>query len=129
MEERQTGTTPIFLSAIFLSKLGQGKKLFIRPKLRSGTAVPTESGRDRFHPVTLQSLGRTNRRRVRWPLLTWLNCQSLRVDRKTLPLIYKILQRCTQATFKLIRWLRVHWHRPTPLAQALIQLRSLYGRL
>jgi len=48
---------------------------------------------------------------------------------QTLPLIYKILQRFTQATFKLIRWLRVHWHQPTSLPQALLQLRSLYAKL
>ena len=47
----------------------------------------------------------------------------------TLPLIYTVLHRFTQATFKLIRWLRVHWHRPTPLTQALLQLRSLYAKL
>jgi hypothetical protein len=48
---------------------------------------------------------------------------------RTLPLIYTLLQRFTQATFKLIRWLRVHWHRPTPLSQALLQLRALYANL
>ena len=48
---------------------------------------------------------------------------------RTLPLLYTVLQRFTQAPFKLIRWLRVHWHRPTPPAQALLQLRSLYARL
>jgi Transposase DDE domain len=48
---------------------------------------------------------------------------------RTLPLIYTLLQRFTQATFKLIRWLRAHWHRPTPLSQALLQLRSLYAKL
>ena len=48
---------------------------------------------------------------------------------RTLPLIYTLLQRFTQATFKLIRWLRVHWHRPTSLSQALLQLRSLYATL
>jgi hypothetical protein len=48
---------------------------------------------------------------------------------QTLPLIYKILQRFTQATFKLIRWLRVHWHQPTSLPQALLQLRALYAKL
>jgi hypothetical protein len=48
---------------------------------------------------------------------------------RTLPLLYTVLQRFTQATFKLIRWLRVHWHRPTPLPQALLQLRSLYAKL
>jgi Transposase DDE domain len=48
---------------------------------------------------------------------------------QTLPLLYKILHRFTQATFKLIRWLRVHWHQPTSLPQALLQLRSLYARL
>ena len=48
---------------------------------------------------------------------------------QTLPLIYTLLQRFTQATFKLIRWLRAHWHRPTSLTQALLQLRSLYARL
>jgi hypothetical protein len=48
---------------------------------------------------------------------------------QTLPLVYRILQRFTQATFKLIRWLRVHWHQPTSLPQALLQLRSLYAKL
>ena len=48
---------------------------------------------------------------------------------QTLPLVYRILQRFTQATFKLIRWLRVHWHRPTSLPQALRQLRTLYAKL
>jgi hypothetical protein len=47
----------------------------------------------------------------------------------TLPMIYTLLQRFTQATFKLIRWLRVHWHRPTSLAQALLHLHRLYARL
>lgn len=47
----------------------------------------------------------------------------------TLPLLYTLLRRFTQATFKLIRWLRVHWHRPTPLAQALLHLRRLYANL
>ena len=46
-----------------------------------------------------------------------------------LPLVYHILQRFTQATVKLIRWLRVHWHQSTSLAQALLQLRSLYAKL
>ena len=48
---------------------------------------------------------------------------------QTLPLVYRILQRFTQATFKLIRWLRVHWHQPTSLHQALLQLRTLYAKL
>jgi hypothetical protein len=48
---------------------------------------------------------------------------------QTLPLVYRILQRFTQATFKLIRWLRVHWHQPTSLPQALLQLRTLYAKL
>ena len=54
---------------------------------------------------------------------------ELKKTGRTLPLVYRILQRFTQATFKLIRWLRVHWHRPTSLPQALLQLRSLYARL
>ncbi len=54
---------------------------------------------------------------------------ELKKTGQTLPLVYKILQRFTQATFKLIRWLRVHWHRPTPLPQALLQQRHLYARL
>lgn len=54
---------------------------------------------------------------------------ALKKTGRTLPLIYTVLQRFTQATFKLIRWLRVHWHRPTPLPQALLQLRSLYAKL
>ena len=48
---------------------------------------------------------------------------------QTLPLVYRILQRFTQATFKLIRWLRVHWHQPTSLPQALLHLRALYAKL
>ena len=48
---------------------------------------------------------------------------------QTLPLVYRVLQRFTQATFKLIRWLRVHWHQPTSLPQALLQLRALYAKL
>ena len=48
---------------------------------------------------------------------------------QTLPLVYRILQRFTQATFKLIRWLRVHWHQPTSLHQALLQLSALYAKL
>jgi hypothetical protein len=54
---------------------------------------------------------------------------ELKKTGRTLPLIYTVLQRFTQATFKLIRWLRVHWHRPTSLTQALLQLRSLYAKL
>ena len=48
---------------------------------------------------------------------------------QSLPLVYSLLQRFTQATFKLIRWLRVHWHQPTSLPQALLQLRTLYAKL
>ena len=48
---------------------------------------------------------------------------------QTLPLVYRLLQRFTQATFKLIRWLRVHWHQSTSLPQALLQLRALYAKL
>lgn len=48
---------------------------------------------------------------------------------QTLPLVYRILQRFTQATFKLIRWLRAHWHQSTSLPQALLQLSSLYAKL
>jgi hypothetical protein len=48
---------------------------------------------------------------------------------QSLPLVYRILQRFTQATCKLIRWLRAHWHQPTSLPQALLQLRSLYAKL
>jgi len=50
-------------------------------------------------------------------------------NRQTLPLVYKTLQRFTQATFKLIRWLRTHWHLPTSLPQALLQLQRLYAKL
>jgi hypothetical protein len=54
---------------------------------------------------------------------------ELKKSSQSLPLIYTLLQRLTQATFKLIRWLRVHWHRTTSLSQALLQLRSLYAKL
>jgi hypothetical protein len=54
---------------------------------------------------------------------------DLKQTGRTLPLIYTLLQRFTQATFKLIRWLRVHWHQPTSLPQALLQLRALYAKL
>jgi len=55
--------------------------------------------------------------------------KALTANGRSLPLIYKTLQRFTQATFKLIRWLRVHWHRPTSLPQALLQLQHLYAKL
>jgi hypothetical protein len=54
---------------------------------------------------------------------------ELQKTRQTLPLVYTLLQRFTQATFKLIRWLRTHWYQPTSLPQALLQLRSLYAKL
>jgi len=57
------------------------------------------------------------------------NSRQLRKTGQTLPLIYTALHRLTQTTFKLIRWLRVHWHRPTPLTQALLQLQALYAKL
>ena len=38
---------------------------------------------------------------------------ELKKTGQTLPLIYTLLQRFTQAPFKRIRWLRAHWHRPT----------------
>ena len=49
-------------------------------------------------------------------------------NQETIPLIYKALQRFTQASFKLIRWLRTHWHLPTSLPQALLQLQRLYAK-
>ena len=55
--------------------------------------------------------------------------QALARQEKTLPLLYKIIQRFTQAAFKLIRWLRTHWHLPTSLAQALQQLQGYYAIL
>lgn len=55
--------------------------------------------------------------------------QALTEQGRSLPLIYQTLQRFTQATFKLIRWLRVHWHLPTSLPQALRQLQLLYAKL
>lgn len=54
---------------------------------------------------------------------------ALEQTQQTLPLIYKTPQRFTQAAFKLIRWLRAHWHQPTSLQQALLQLRALYAKL
>jgi len=54
---------------------------------------------------------------------------ELKQTGQTLPLIYTLLRRFTQATFKLIRWLRAHWHQPTSLTLALLQLRSLYAKL
>ena len=54
---------------------------------------------------------------------------ELKQTGQSLPLVYRILQRFTQATFKLIRWLRAHWHQPTSLPQALLQLRTLYAKL
>lgn len=55
--------------------------------------------------------------------------QVLVEKQQTLPLIYKALQRFTQAPFKLIRWLRCHWQRATSLPQALLQLQHLYAKL
>ncbi len=54
---------------------------------------------------------------------------DLKQTGRTLPLIYTLLQRFTQATFKLIHWLRAHWHQSTSLPQALLQLRTLYAKL
>jgi hypothetical protein len=54
---------------------------------------------------------------------------ELKKTGQTLPLIYTLLQRLSQATYKLIRWLRAHWHQPTSLHQALLHLRSLYAKL
>ena len=48
---------------------------------------------------------------------------------QTLPLVYQTLQRFTQATFKLIRWLRSYWHDATSLQQAQLYLRALYAKL
>ena len=50
-------------------------------------------------------------------------------NRQTLPFIYKALQRFTQASFKLIRWLRTHWHLPTSIPQARRQLQHPYATL
>ena len=47
----------------------------------------------------------------------------------TVPVIHTLRRRFTPATFKLIRWRRVYWHRPTPLDQALLHLRSLDAKL
>ena len=55
--------------------------------------------------------------------------KALAEKRQTLPLIYTTLRRFTQAPYKLIRWLRVHWHLPTSLTQALLQLQRLYATL
>jgi hypothetical protein len=55
--------------------------------------------------------------------------QALTKTGRSLPLIYKTLRRFTQATFKLIRWLRVHWQLPTSLPQAMLQLQHLYAKL
>ena len=55
--------------------------------------------------------------------------KALGKTRQTLPLVYKTLQRFTQAPFKLIRWRRAHWHQPTSLSQALLHLTRLYAQL
>jgi hypothetical protein len=55
--------------------------------------------------------------------------KALTESGRSLPLIYQTLRRFTQATFKLIRWLRVHWHLSTSLPQALRQLQHLYAKL
>jgi hypothetical protein len=44
--------------------------------------------------------------------------RALKENGQSLPQLYKTLRRFTQATFKLIRWLRVHW-----------QLQHLYAKL
>ena len=55
--------------------------------------------------------------------------KALTENQQTLPLIYKTLHRFTQAPYKLIRWLRTHWHLTTSLPQALLQLQHLYAKL
>lgn len=54
---------------------------------------------------------------------------GLKQGGQTQPLIYRILQRFAQLTFKLSRWRRVHWRQCTSLPQALLQLRSLDAKL
>jgi IS4 transposase len=58
-----------------------------------------------------------------------LQKDKLKKTNQSLPLVYSMLERLTQASFKLIRWLRVHWHRPTSLHHALAQLQHLYAKL
>ena len=55
--------------------------------------------------------------------------QALREHGRRLPWIYQTRHRFTPATFKLIRWLRVHWHLTTPLSQARLQRQRLYAKL
>lgn len=54
---------------------------------------------------------------------------ELAKNQQTLPLVYKILQRFTQAAFKLIRGLRAHGDQPTSLPQARLHLQRLYAKL
>ena len=54
---------------------------------------------------------------------------ELATNGQTLPLVYQTLQRCTQATVKLTRWLRSHWHDATSLQQAQLYLRALHAKL
>lgn len=55
--------------------------------------------------------------------------QALALKGETLPVLYRVCARLTQASFKLIRWLRTHWNHSTSLEQALLLLRALYAKL
>ena len=55
--------------------------------------------------------------------------QALALKGETRPVGYRVCARLTQASFKLIRWLRTHWNHSTSLEQALLLLRALYAKL
>jgi hypothetical protein len=48
---------------------------------------------------------------------------------ESVPLIYRILSRFTQASFKLIRWLRAYWRNTTSPERAYDALHLLYAKL
>jgi len=80
---------------------------------------------DRHQQLGVENIAEIQRRQKR------LSQQKTELAKtgQSLPPIYQAIQRFTQATFKLIRWLRAHWHQPTSLQQALLQLRTLYAKL
>lgn len=55
--------------------------------------------------------------------------QTMNEISQPVPLIYRIFNRFTQASFKLIRWLRVYWQSVASQDQAYEHLRALYAKL
>lgn len=80
--------------------------------------------------TVLQPAGVTNRAEDRRRAARLRTTQEqLAAQGETFPPLLPSLQRCTQWSVKLIRWLRSHLNSPTSCRQALHSLRTLYAAL